>query len=784
MEDATLSDLHILAKEHGVLIMDSCSREEAAAMLIPVIQAAKVKEEAAKAVICGSLAILIQISKILSNNDPEGFYSALRLGPNATINEVKEAHRKMSLLLHEDRHSSSGPEQVNLAKELQQKVNAAKEVLIDPKLTAAYTKQGMAGVGRAELVPANAGVKEFLNTLDLIDKREKLLHMQQQLQSSGSVVVNFDFTETLLPVTDKIHSLLATVGYTPPEYDYEDEEEEEEEEEEEDEIEEEEDEDTSEGNEDQPTDGDNPKKSANTFSIAKVHINGKETYVLVPKGDLAKQVQAKVESTQAAKRNNDGGQPEGRVPPTKTTYQKIIMAIESLAMIPRSTGVLLTHSFSYPLSVGQVLKFSGGGSSSGTWSKLSWEYTKSTLQEWKSFVKWSSRQATVSFSTLRHLTSNLTWRMKCHLTSTGVAYGTQLANTFTRALGNGRSLSSKLTCGPSDHNNTLEWTYSSASSTNFNRLALTLGFLNFSAQVLNKITIPRRNPVLDAVDDEDEVEASKSLGSLTTVATKSFLSGTTSVQWKAMFHTSKKSTTTQVGFGVATSLPFAVSPFGLLESTERSSRTILQLIFQRNSFSVQIPIVISDVDDFPTIAILTASPILLFKLVQEIAIKPYNRMRQRRENVRRRLAQKVHLWDQHKRANDIAALLRSEAKKRLDDELQTSGLVIQNAKYGVLHPMFEDETPEEKNALPPRVIDVTIALQSMVQQHHLILQAGPKHTYNGFCDVDPNGEDKYLRVRYLFRDEPHEVEILEGLELALPLEHHRIEVRAESPGRP
>ena len=102
-----------------------------------------------------------------------------------------------------------------------------------------------------------------------------------------------------------------------------------------------------------------------------------------------------------------------------------------------------------------------------------------------------------------------------------------------------------------------------------------------------------------------------------------------------------------------------------------------------------------------------------------------------------------------------------EANKHLDDELSVGngGLVIQNARYGVLRTDGEDDEEESgKTGLPPRWLDVTIALQAKVQQSRLILNAGPKHHYDGFCDVDPEGqEERYLRVRYLFLGLPHEV---------------------------
>ena len=111
------------------------------------------------------------------------------------------------------------------------------------------------------------------------------------------------------------------------------------------------------------------------------------------------------------------------------------------------------------------------------------------------------------------------------------------------------------------------------------------------------------------------------------------------------------------------------------------------------------------------------------------------------------------------------------------------GLVIQNAKYGCLHAAPEDDEALEKAGLPPRVLVVTVALQAAVHESQLLLNAGPKHRYDGFYDVDPDStEEKYLRVRYLFLGEPHEVELLEGMELVLPLQEHKLHVTEhESP---
>eukprot|EP01064_Diplonema_japonicum_P038042 TRINITY_DN909_c2_g1_i2.p1 TRINITY_DN909_c2_g1~~TRINITY_DN909_c2_g1_i2.p1 ORF type:complete len:250 (+),score=40.82 TRINITY_DN909_c2_g1_i2:83-832(+) len=185
---------------------------------------------------------------------------------------------------------------------------------------------------------------------------------------------------------------------------------------------------------------------------------------------------------------------------------------------------------------------------------------------------------------------------------------------------------------------------------------------------------------------------------------------------------------------------------------------------------------ITTATDGPTTATYLLAPILLFKLAQELLIKPWSGMRKRKEIMQRRVMHRDKQWGEHRRALDEQKLLEIEAKRRLNEELATEGgLVIQNAKYGCLHPNF---TYDEED-LPPNVLDVSVCLQAKVANHGLILPAGPKHQYDGFCNVDPHGEEeKYIKVRYLFHDQPHEVEVLENMELALPLLEHKIDLKS------
>ncbi|KAJ9464760.1 DnaJ-like protein subfamily C member 11-like protein, partial [Diplonema papillatum] len=230
----------------------------------------------------------------------------------------------------------------------------------------------------------------------------------------------------------------------------------------------------------------------------------------------------------------------------------------------------------------------------------------------------------------------------------------------------------------------------------------------------------------------------------------------TRIGWDAMFYLSKKTTVNQVGFGVTTYVPYSFIGVGWSTNEQYMSRTELKLTFQRYKFRLDVPIMIASATDGPTVGTYLVAPFLLFKVAQELLIKPLRNINRRREFMKRRIAMREKLWEQRSQALAVQQLLKTEAKRRLDEELGTDGgLVIQNAKYGVLRPQFAEPDDDEK--LPPRTLDVTVPLQALVQQHHLILNAGEKHHFDGFYDVDPEGdEEKYLRVRYMFLNMPHE----------------------------
>jgi DnaJ family protein C protein 11 len=176
---------------------------------------------------------------------------------------------------------------------------------------------------------------------------------------------------------------------------------------------------------------------------------------------------------------------------------------------------------------------------------------------------------------------------------------------------------------------------------------------------------------------------------------------------------------------------------------------------------------------------------VLFLLVKLSLLDPVRRKRKQKklEKMRRDSAEAV---ETAKRAAEAANKLMMGAvgRKRVNEETRNGkfkiyllfstelcvGLIIVYAYYGNLK-NIEDDAMEEN----PNVIDVTVPLQYLVEDSKLQLYGGSKSKLLGFWDPCV-GEDKYLKIRYLFKDALHEVTSYDLDELALPKVNHKIGV--------
>jgi DnaJ family protein C protein 11 len=119
--------------------------------------------------------------------------------------------------------------------------------------------------------------------------------------------------------------------------------------------------------------------------------------------------------------------------------------------------------------------------------------------------------------------------------------------------------------------------------------------------------------------------------------------------------------------------------------------------------------------------------------------------------------------------------MERQVATRTEAERARNGLVILDAHYGRASAFTPRGMREETEDGAPVVIDVTVPLQALVASSKLFVPAGPaKYNLLGFYDPCI-GENKRLRVRYLFQGRVHEVEVDDVSALRAPVKSHAVE---------
>ncbi|XP_042863914.1 dnaJ homolog subfamily C member 11-like isoform X1 [Penaeus japonicus] len=167
----------------------------------------------------------------------------------------------------------------------------------------------------------------------------------------------------------------------------------------------------------------------------------------------------------------------------------------------------------------------------------------------------------------------------------------------------------------------------------------------------------------------------------------------------------------------------------------------------------------------------TMVPLISWLALQKLVIQPYLRQRKQTELLKQRESNKSRLLEKRREAKAAVDLMRETVKRIVDQEEARKGLVILQALYGQL---VTEGAQQSDCEMSDEVVDVTIPLQCLVKDSKLILQESSKCSLPGFYDPCP-GEDKNLRVRYLFHAVTHEVTIKDTESLRIPKQSHRLE---------
>ncbi|RUS23257.1 hypothetical protein BC937DRAFT_89727 [Endogone sp. FLAS-F59071] len=203
------------------------------------------------------------------------------------------------------------------------------------------------------------------------------------------------------------------------------------------------------------------------------------------------------------------------------------------------------------------------------------------------------------------------------------------------------------------------------------------------------------------------------------------------------------------------------------------SGVTLKFRFSRLGQKIVVPVILSQ-DFNPYLAFwAVVLPASIAVIADQVIVKP-------RRN--RRIADKIkELREEHaefianrrREAEEAQQLLQDSARRKLDVEKAKDGLVIIEAIYGNLSNLRDAALVDEY----PPVVDVTIAVQAMVNNSKLTIPGGhSKYNIMGFYDPCM-GERKKLRIKYRFQRSLHEVTVEDTAPVACPLRSHVIDDR-------
>lgn len=117
-----------------------------------------------------------------------------------------------------------------------------------------------------------------------------------------------------------------------------------------------------------------------------------------------------------------------------------------------------------------------------------------------------------------------------------------------------------------------------------------------------------------------------------------------------------------------------------------------------------------------------------------------------------------------KEAEAAVSLMSATYDRIHEEEERNGGLVISKAIYGNL----ENDTDISDSA-STCLIDVTIPLQCLIRDSKLILHNSSKSDLPGFYDPCI-GEEKYLKIDYLFANQSFSIQISDNEPIKLPLQ--------------
>ncbi|XP_014090737.2 dnaJ homolog subfamily C member 11 [Bactrocera oleae] len=191
------------------------------------------------------------------------------------------------------------------------------------------------------------------------------------------------------------------------------------------------------------------------------------------------------------------------------------------------------------------------------------------------------------------------------------------------------------------------------------------------------------------------------------------------------------------------------------------SGVMLKFKIVRSNQSYIFPIHLSEEIVPAAVFYATVTPVLLWFFVKKSILDPMRLEQKNAEIEKVKRSNQQRLTRQRQEARSAIELMQHTYERIVSEESSRGGLIITSATYGQL----EDSSGHfQDNAS----VDVTIPIQCLVKDGTLILYQSSKSELPGFYDPCI-GEDKILKIEYMFRNQTNVAIINDMDSVRLPL---------------
>ncbi|CAJ1989679.1 J31 / DnaJ domain-containing protein / JDP31 [Leishmania donovani] len=809
--------------------------------------------------------------------DPSGYYARLGVSPKATQQDIRRAFLFLSQRYHTDKHASQCDTVQNLMNERFQELQDAYVVLSDERQRAAYDAGGDKGIQRLALVPAGLYRREdILNYILSLDREAQLLRTAQMLSATSQTTVSFSTahlfsfpgpsegigssssssgvedgddaessthggrdssedekppSEQPQPAPSSLHeqqtatrpmTASATTSFPVG--------------------------DTSTTAPSTPAPAAAPLQSAtppaNTtaarvvekgappasaaavqaqLTAKEVVIDGQRHIVLIPNQEVQQQLRQRMRGLAAGEASAPSlsGSSGGALPRAAPRLHRMpVPQALMFAVVPKS--MTFRSSFQHLVAPRLSLTFRTDSTSrmqkTTTSLTTAAEYRPDDVRTYETSLRMAVNG--LKWCVMQARALNPLWTLKAKLTVlTNSALLQKLELTLTRKMSATAELENVLAMSLTEHG------YFRSSFNDFTE-DVQQGLSTYMAFHNMYVTAFTGKKFVLGVDTKDPKHPPV-YGRMQYSVNCSPLAGQSTFGIEAWYLPSK---TQRYGLAFTAVVPYAVSPiappFFIVRSAQFAVVNQVSILYARGRHRISVPIIVFISPKVSHALMWLSAPLTLYR-IGSMLYRPYARAKAIRYYTEQRELHIAEMDVARERARMEQLALESLVLMSRAKEERKGGLVIINARYGVIEPQFAEIVPPVSpgvNRSPsgwwpsqimarvvkrlvrgwmrrrgtakasleaeadtearhssmrsdaiPLSIDVTIAMQNLVRDSALTLPAGTKSSLVGFCNPDPyTPELQNLKIVYWFRKRKHMAVFKDDEEVELPQREHLI----------